>query len=111
MVQRIQEPDVNTKDDILPGDQVKIPEDQLGLVISVESDGYALVLVPGTRRRICYAKGLKAITRMPKDAGEALASTYRLGGLDALEKLRDDGPDEKPSISLRRLLIQEILTT
>jgi hypothetical protein len=97
------------KVDVLPGDQVETLAGQVGLVVSVDLDGYVLVLGPTIPLRTFYGKYLRVLTRMPEEAGAVLESAFRLGGLVALSALRDKEFDGEPGDTLRLLLVDEIM--
>lgn len=96
--------------DVLPGDMVETLGGQKGLIVSVDADGYALVLGSAIRLRTFYGGNLKILARMPEEAGRALEAAFRLGGVEALNALRDGDLNGEPRETLRMLLVEEIMT-
>lgn len=96
--------------DVLPGDQVETLGGQTGLVVSVDLDGYVMVWGPAIPFRTFYGKHLRVFARMPEEAGRLLETTFRLGGVEALSALRDNGLDGEPGDSLRMQFVEEIMT-
>lgn len=95
--------------DVFPGDLVETLGAQTGLVVSIELSGYASVMLPELRIRVFYGGYLKVLSRMPEVAGLALASTYSLGGIEAVESLAESTDDGEPFQSVRLLTVAHVM--